>query len=472
MRPLLARLLLIGVSLAGLSGGVLWAQTDSNFARQQRQYDERLREQLDRPRTAEQRMGVDWGGWFNTAFMLQEDTEDKLRDSMRSDLYLWGRAVVDDGHEFYARGRFSYIDYIQGDGPSDRGHDWQGPAVDRLYYSFDLRNAALRKQKVSLPYNAFTTVGRQYVQFGTGLALSLPMDAVVVGGEAGNTEVKGLFGRTIESINNIDQSPPVASHSNRDFYGVQATYKGIAGHEPFAYYLWQQDHTKEDPNDPVQEYDYDSQYLGLGSKGRAFLRNLYYQTELALEQGRSFGVDATADPDKIRALAYDLMLDYLFQNRFKPKASAEYLFATGDGDRKLSPTDTLGGNKPGTTDNGFNAFGYRNTGLAFAAPISNLHMFRVGGSFKPLPQCRRLSELALGADAFAFLKARDDGAGPDTRSIRDNPNLGQEVDIYCNWRITSDLLWTIRYGVFVPGDSYEGTRSTRNFLFTGFTFSF
>ena len=244
----------------------------------------------------------------------------------------------------------------------------------------------MAKDQQNLPYDVSTTVGRQYVQWGTGLALSMPLDAVVVGAELNNLEVKGLYGRTIPTTLNFDQSEPVANHEDRDFYGVQATYKGFKDHQPFAYYLWQHDQTKALPTDPDQDFLYDSQYLGVGSTGKLGLRNLYYQTELAWEHGHDFGSGATPrqGEDQIAALAYDANVNYLFQSPHRPEVSAEYLFASGSPDR-MNPTNTIGGNQPGQEDYGFNGFGFRNTGLSFAPPISNMNMFRVGGDFRPFP---------------------------------------------------------------------------------------
>ena len=452
-------------------GRSLLAQDSGAFDRQQRQYEEQLRQQMDRQPTPEQLMGVDWGGWFNFAYATFDNSKDQREHFSRTDLYLWGRTVFDKTHEVYARGRFSFTAFNDGGNPFGSDDEIWEAEVDRLYYAFDLRKATLAKEKKSLPYNAFTTVGRQYVDMGTGLVLSLPMDAVVAGVEAGNVEVKGLVGRSLHDTRNFDESPAVKRDSDRDFYGVQASYKGLKDHTPFVYYLWQQDHTEEHPDDPFQEYDYDSRYLGLGSKGRLALRNLFYQTELAWERGRDYGYGGREHQDPICALAYDLGLNYLFDDVHKPEASFEYLFASGDPDRRFSPTDTLGGNKRHTTDNGFNAFGLRNTGLAFAAPISNLHMFRLGGSFRPLPESRCFRNMTLGVDQFFYLKADKWGAGPDVNSRQRNSFLGEETDVYCNWRIMSDVVWTIRYGVFVPGDAYD-TDKCRNFLFTGVTFSF
>jgi hypothetical protein len=150
----------------------------------------------------------------------------------------------------------------------------------------------------------------------------------------------------------------------------------------------------------------------------------------------------------------------------------EFLYATGDDDRLGSPVNTAGGNLAGTTDHGFNAFGFRNTGLAYAPPISNLVMFRLGGRVRPLPDHRCTKHLEIGTDVFFFMKDESRAAGIEAASTNQDMNLGQEVDVFLNWRILSDLLFTVRYGVFFPGSSYTGTRSARHFLFTGITFSF
>ncbi|MCG3180839.1 MAG: hypothetical protein BIFFINMI_03202 [Phycisphaerae bacterium] len=465
-------MLTAGLAMLTLTA-TLPAQDASTFERQQRQYEERLRSQLDVHPSAEQRLGVDWGGWLNFAVSLAEDTGDELRTLRRYDLYLWGRATVDQGHEFYARGRLSFLDFNPGDAPDGNEDDWNGPNVDRLYYRYDYRSQMVRKEKRGVAHNFGWKIGRQYVQWGTGLALSLPMDAVQVWGELYNLEVTGLGGHTIASQPNFDRSMPVRSHNERSIYGVQVKYKGIPNHEPFAYYVWQQDHTRERPTDPAQEYGYDSQYLGFGSLGRLCMPGLYYQTELVFERGHSYGNGATDDPDRIRAMAYDVRVNYLIQDPVhQPELVFEYLFATGDSDRLGSPTNTVGGNLAGTTDRGFNGFGFRNTGMAYAPPMTNLHMFRLGANVRPLPNCKMFHDMVVGADAFFYLKDESRAAGADPASTRNSSNLGQETDVYMNWRITSDLLLTVRYGVFFPGSAYNGTRSARNFFFTGLSFSF
>ena len=49
--------------------------------------------------------------------------------------------------------------------------------------------------------------------------------------------------------------------------------------------------------------------------------------------------------------------------------------------------------------------------------------------------------------------------------------VGWEWDIYCNWRITSDVSWTVRYGAFQPGGAFAD-QDGRQFLYTGISYNF
>ena len=63
--------------------------------------------------------------------------------------------------------------------------------------------------------------------------------------------------------------------------------------------------------------------------------------------------------------------------------------------------------------------------------------------------------------------------GSDTTATEDSSCLGWEWDLFCNWRITSDLAWTLRYGAFMPSGAYDsGYDSCRQFLYTGVVLSF
>src|SRR5437016_4518292 len=126
--------------------------------------------------------------------------------------------------------------------------------------------------------------------------------------------------------------------------------------------------------------------------GRARTRRLF--RAILSNRKKSYSFRAAGGPfiqpidqteDQIQAWAADARLDYLFPDLRRTRLSAEVILASGDDDRG-NTSNTFNGNKPGTNDRAFNAFGLLNTGLAFAPAVSNLLAFRVGGSTFPLPE--------------------------------------------------------------------------------------
>ena len=65
----------------------------------------------------------------------------------------------------------------------------------------------------------------------------------------------------------------------------------------------------------------------------------------------------------------DAGLEYLWDVRTRPRVAVEYMFGSGDPDRIDSPTNAAGGNRQGL-DRGFNAYGYRDTGISASPAIS------------------------------------------------------------------------------------------------------
>src|SRR4029079_18871987 len=116
--------------------------------------------------------------------------------------------------------------------------DTIGPNLDRAYCQFDLRQALWAYQKQRVNWDVKAKVGRDLVQFGTGYALSLPMDHVLLTGEFDKFEIKGLGGTAIRSYPDIDRSRPDSGSTERNFWGTQVTYTGIEKHRPFVYAFW------------------------------------------------------------------------------------------------------------------------------------------------------------------------------------------------------------------------------------------
>lgn len=444
-------------------------RTPDTFLNQQRTIEEQIRSELDRELPVGQKIDWDWGGWYNV-WAFHYDDGIKTRTMVRNDFRLWTGATLDQGaHEMYVRGRWSFIDWSHGDSYDCDDHDVQEPNLERGYYQFDLRNAMKAYGHRYTENDLTFKIGRDYVEFGTGYALSMPLDQVTMTAEVAKFQITGLMAQTIHSMDDMDRSAHHSGESYRTFWGIQAKYLGLAKHEPFAYVLWQDNQRREHPWRYRQNWDYDSFYAGFGSRGE-LIKNLRYGTEWVFEHGSDYGNRRFLDRDRIDAWAFDVLLEYLTQWRSRPRFVGEYMFASGDPDRYGSPTNAVGGNTRGD-DTSFNGFGYRDTGLSFAPSLSNIHIWRLGASFFPFEQVEPLSKLELGTDWFLYWKQRRTGAVSDPTADERSGYLGWEMDYFANWRLTSDLSWTVRYGIFFPGHAFSD-ESTRTFFMTGMAWSF
>jgi hypothetical protein len=138
--------------------------------------------------------------------------------------------------------------------------------------------------------------------------------------------------------------------------------------------------------------------------------------------------------------------------------------------KALDAIVTFGGNKAGTADHSFNAFGLLNTGLAFAPQVSNLLAARVGASTFPFQTAGPLQRLQVGTDIFLFGKLRH-SAPIDEPSTGDR-YLGAESDFFLNWQITNDVSISTRYGIFAPGSGVIANDHPRQVFFFGVTYAY
>jgi hypothetical protein len=147
------------------------------------------------------------------------------------------------------------------------------------------------------------------------------------------------------------------------------------------------------------------------------------------------------------------------------------MFASGDCNRLGSPTNAEGGVTNSYLDHSFVGFGFRDTGISFSPRLSNIHIWRGGGSIHPLPDYEITKNLELGTDYYVYYKNREKAAVSDTTADEQSGYLGWEMDYYANYRIFNDLSYTIRFGTFFPGAAFSD-ETTRTFLLTGVTWSF
>ncbi len=471
------------------------AQVDTQpFRRQLQQIERETQALIQRQVPPEQRALVDYGGFVSFNFLAIDDAVQETHILRQTLVTGYALVNIDGVHEFFIRGSSRYDDFNDGDAFDTHGDDWIEPTLDRGVYRFDLKRYYEVNEGQTINGNLVIEGGRQLVHWANGLVLSEEIDGGQVTVEIDRLAITALAGRTRTSNVDIDSSrPEFAGDMRRGFYGGMLSYQATPRHRPFVYVFVQEDENNNKPlltdvagtpadltDDVITEFEYDSHYIGFGSEG-SFGDRLSYGVEVVYQggEGLSNSIASTGDQlvqthEDIEAYAADFRLDYLFADANRTRLSGEVLIASGDSDR-MTTTNTFGGNKSGTDDQAFNAFGLINAGLAFNPNVSNLLMFRAGASTFPLPNCPLFRRFQVGTNVFVFNKMNT--SGPTDEEIigseRTNDRfLGYETDFYVNWQLTSDLAWTFRYGVFFPGTGVPGDSDPRHFGFTGITFAF
>ena len=465
----------VGVILAcavvGLTVSTAHAQQFEQFFQRSLFFEKDVRDRLEAKVPAEQKALVEWGGFYIPSYTYFTDLQGENGHMTLQDFRLWTQIRVDDVHRVYARMRLDYLDFAPGDNPANvRSHDLIGPNLEMGFYEIDISKAVEKYGGGGKwPVHVVARGGRQYIEVGRGIALAKILDSGLFLVEGKDFAFKGFAGRTEPGEDNIDLMAPNFSNSRRNFYGGEFKYRGIDRHEPYAFFVIQRDWSDEKPDNPIQDFRYHSQYYGIGSRG-ALATNLRYEVESLWEFGRDHAFLQEEATEPIRAYAFNAEVDYYVPQKCKPVLAAEYGLATGDQNRR-SATSAILGNRRGTPDREFQGFGYVNSGLAMASQFSNLQFVRLGGRLTPYEKKRGLGRLDVGADYYCQFKAAAEGAVSDTRANRDSAFLGQEVDLFVEWRIFSDLAVTFRYARFFPGRAYSD-RDPRDFFFTGLNFSF
>jgi hypothetical protein len=450
-----------------------WAAEPTSFLEQMSKEERDRRDALEAERLQLQPFTLEYGGWYRFSFFSFNEPGSagvpSNNVSLRNnDLRFWMSANLEDIHYVYTRFRVGFIDFSQGDSFDRNDKDTDGPNLDMAYYRLDITRALKKYYGVLSPVSVQLQAGRQYFNVGTGLVYSDIADGVQMFVGAPLWKVNLFASQTIRSEDDVDRSIPNPDHSYRNFAGAQFNWTGIDQHEPYVFWVAQRSHNPDE--DVFQNYEYDSDYVGVGSHGQLVLPGLRYYSEFVWEWGESSPSGVPSGLDPIDAYALDAGLDYYFDCHTKPRVGVEYALGSGDNDR-LSPTNTIGGNRPGTNDENFLYFGFINTGDALAVRLSNLQFLRVGGSLRPFEGSPCLDHLELGANLFHYWKDAAGGGISDFRADRANEDVGTELDIFLHWQVLSDLAFGVRFGTFFPGDAYTH-ETERNFLATSVTYSF
>jgi hypothetical protein len=225
----------------------------------------------------------------------------------------------------------------------------------------------------------------------------------------------------------------------------------------------QRDHNDRHPMSEDQGFLLDTDYAGLGFEA-VWASRLRTTLEWVKESGHSAAEGIDAGTDSIDGSAVVFRAEAPISQGHSTRLFFQYLFGSGDGDR-LSPANTIGGNRPGTDDHSFVPFGFVDTGWALSPALSNLHVFRLGVAGKPL------ENLELGSSLYVFRKEHADAGISDPGATRDSSNIGQEADVFANWAIFSDLTASAVAGYFWAGSAMEPAEN-RPFFLLSLTYSF
>lgn len=471
------------------------AQADADLTqrlqRQLRQIEQQSLMRVNPELSIGERALIDYGVVATFGFLAVDDTQQRTRILRQTDVQAFAYANIDGGaHEAFGRLRFTYQDFEDGDSFDGTGDGLVDPLSDRYWYKFDLRRAIEAYQGRYSKHNLRLQVGRQYVHWASGLAFSDQLYAARVWFEFDDWfELEGLVGTTPAStVVDFDASrPSFDGDTKRDYIGGRITLTAIENHRPYFYTLIQRDRNDQDffiiPAAPgfafPTRFHYDSEYWAIGSTG-SITPKLSYEIEGIYQTGENlsnpvppFVLPAIPQTEEdIEAWAARGLLRYDFFDEQFSRIEVEAIYTTGDDDRALDTSNTFGGNTTGTDDNAFNSLGFANTGLAYAAPLSNLTMVRLGGSTYPLRSLddNLFRRFQIGADGFFFFKS--DPQAPLDEPTSQDSFLGWEIDGYVNWRLTSDLAVFARYGVFFPGAAIADDGDARHFFYSGVTYSF
>lgn len=448
-------ILYICLLLAGLclSAGQVYA--DQNRRRIEEEARERLQATEAPVYTPSPVPVIDYGGWQNIRYIdySDDDKDSSTTDSVDYmtwlDTRLWFKATLkpalkdEDAPEreyaLYLRLKNWYTKSLPQATAGGTSND--GPHLEYAYLSFQIQPAWLR-------------IGRHYFSVGQGLAYSDVDDGVSLLFNFPRLRLKTFWSQTLKHEDNIDTSVPgYDKASDRQFFGAECNYLGLTGNDLYAYVLIQRDYSDERPEDFARDYTYDSEYFGLGWRGK-FKDTFSYWWESVRETGKSYIYNTNSKHD-VSAWAHILAFSYEPRIYTHPSFYFKYAYGSGDPDR-TSVTDTLGGNSAGN-DRNFLYFGFLPTGYALAPQLSNLYFFKTGFSCQPLETNRILKHLVASFDYYRYYKDTSRGGIYDPKASLNNSDVGSEIDLTLNWQIFSDLAFSLQYGHFMPGDAYPGS---------------
>jgi len=166
--------------------------------------------------------------------------------------------------------------------------------------------------------------------------------------------------------------------------------------------------------------------------------------------GTVAGQFGTRAQDDIRACGLNLRGGYTFDAPWSPRLGAQFTYASGDSDKTDGVRETF--------DNVFGAVDIPYGRMRFLCWM-NMEQYQLNASVKPTKTTKfwvdyHIFRLAEAEDAWYWTSgsaARRDATGAPGKE------LGQEIDILFNWKVSKRFDWLCGYCYFFPGDFIRQT---------------
>ncbi len=427
-----------------------YAVTDEDQLVQDQIYSELREGRVD----TSDRKAVTWGGWIIPALTIYDQADKKKTGFQFYSITskVWVQADFTDTFSVYVRGKDRYWDAYQRTNTPMAKSD-NVAALDVATFQTNLMNKSL-----------VITLGRKYFLEGTGLVLNGRGDGGQVDYHSRYVNAKAMAlytGLFPKEDNTYGISQKEVTDGSKRFFGGAEVSKKILNQN---YYLF--DIYQKDMNNAAG--DYDSNYAGVGAEN--VFGNLDVKTEAVYESGKSY-TESTKKTADVSAYAFQTSGTYYLDYVMHPALYLSYAFASGDSDRK-SATGAFD-NATGS-DLGFLSFGVFSGGNALNPQLSNLHVGRVGFSFKPMDMVssRRLNRMVLITKYSYYQKDKEKGPTSDAAANNSRGFVGQGVDVNLRWEIYSDLGFFAGYSLFIPGDAYNKDFGNRTLVLSGVNLKF
>ncbi|MDD5644656.1 MAG: alginate export family protein [bacterium] len=189
----------------------------------------------------------------------------------------------------------------------------------------------------------------------------------------------------------------------------------------------------------------------------------------------------SADSIELSAYAIDCGLTYTLDWTWEPAITLAYTYASGSSDNVTEDVDSAG-NRIRSWDKESHAFyplfDYNYYGYAFSPMLSNIHIFNAAISVLPLENVEivvdyyhyeqaKNNQCELGASAGLYPVVGNpfmDNGGVSAPTSAKSKNLGDEIDVTINYDYSEDVSVQLIAAYFMPGSAFDATTDSKEMI--------